>query len=428
MRFSISLTNRSRRLRSSLLPALLVATVAAGTPLTPGAARAQAGADLEGLPVVSITVDGLVRVDEDVVLRRLELRIGGPWRTDLARRDERAVSALAVFWAVRVQGEPATAGDGSAGVAVHVALEERFAWFAVPQFDWTEEEGWSWGASAGHLNVGGRGHRLFLTAMAGGRRAAVLRSKNRLYDFKETGERVTGQWSRWFGDIGRFAAGFRYQRVGSDRPGVTLSSATEDRLHLAWAYLGLATGDPWAHPRLGLVAGLTAEGYGGPLGGDLEGATVTASVSLHHPLARDLVWASMGRVITTGGDVPFWRLLSLGGAYTVRGYALGEYLVQRRWDASSELQWYAVPMRVHDLGGLGEQILGMSLSVLLDAGIGYDVRRAPGAGPPDKESPLLLSWGVGATFHNAMFGNLRLEVAWPDRGKPAFVFRIGSKL
>jgi hypothetical protein len=32
------------------------------------------------------------------------------------------------------------------------------------------------------------------------------------------------------------------------------------------------------------------------------------------------------------------------------------------------------------------------------------------------------------TFHNAMFGNLRLEVAWPDRGPYQVIFRIGSKL
>lgn len=421
-------------------------------PATPAAARQegpQTASRLEGLPVASITIEGLTNLDEDVVRRRLDLRVGEPFHAVTARRDERAVSALALFWSVRIQAEGVPAGAQPRSVAVRVVAEERFGWLALPQFYWTEQEGWSYGAVAGHMNVAGRGHRFFLTAYTGGRRllslslsnpwngirhesfhigGAVVRARNLLYGFKERGERLTAEAGRWFGRSGRGRIGFRYQRVRSDRPNITRSAPFEDRLHMVWAMLGVDTTDPWAYPRLGWVASLTMEGNGGILGGDLNGSAIGALATVHAPIGPSLVLAARGVAEARYGDLPFWRLLTVGGPNTIRGYPLGYYLVRRRWDVATELQWYALPMRAYSLGALGEQLLGISFSIFVDLGAGGGVARGPAPGPWQEQTPLLTSWGAGASFHNAALGVIRLEIAWPDRGRRRITLRLGRKL
>jgi hypothetical protein len=85
-------------------------------------------------------------------------------------------------------------------------------------------------------------------------------------------------------------------------------------------------------------------------------------------------------------------------------------------------------MRIHDLGALGEQILGISFSLFTDLGAGSRVVLGPGAGPLAADTPTLRALGLGTTFHNAMLGTLRLEIAWPDHGPRQIIFRLGHKL
>lgn len=444
-----SLFSRSHAGVKRLLPLVAACGVTLGGSVIAYGQEPDRASVLEGLPIASIAVEGLVHLDEDVILRRLDLRVGAPYRSDVARRDERAVSALAIFWLVRITPLPLPDESTPTAVAVVVEARERFAWFLMPQVSWTPEEEWSYGLAGGHLSVGGRGHRLYITALTGGARylsvslsnpwngpnhqsfaigGAVVRISNQLYDFHEAGERITGELGRWFGAGGRGRIGVRYQRVEADQPGITLSSPAEDRLHAIWGSLGWDGTDPWAYPRLGRIATLRVEGFGGFLGGDLSGSTLTAGFTTHETVGGDWVLALLGLAEARYGDVPFWRLLPIGGPNSVRGYPLGHYLARRRWEAAAELQWYAVPMRSHDLGSLGEQILGISLSVFADLGAGFDVARGPGVGPWSTDTPVLRTLGVGATFHNAAFGNLRLEAAWADDGGRRLIFRLGNKL
>ncbi len=103
---------------------------------------------LEGLPVRTVTIHGLRSMDEEVVLRRLELRPGSPWLSERARRDERAVTGLMIFWSARISAEGFPEGADPAAVDVHLHLEERIGWFVVPQLYWTPEESWFYGLAA----------------------------------------------------------------------------------------------------------------------------------------------------------------------------------------------------------------------------------------------------------------------------------------
>lgn len=406
---------------------------------------------LEGLPIQSITIHGLENLEEDVVRRRLELTVGAPFSHETARRDERAITGLMLFWSVRIVAVGAPAGYEPRAVEVHVNLEERFALFAAPQMDWSPEEGWSCGAFGGHLNLARRGHRFYISGMAGGAghleavihnpwngphhesfaiRGTAVRIRNRLYNSKESGERLSLELGRWFGRTGRGKIGLLYRAVEGKTPSwyaPAPETPFRHRMHLLRLTLGHDTTDPWGHPRLGLSTVIRLEQYGGPLGGDFKGGAVRARAIRRQLIVGDLVLASLFTLDTEWGDIPFWRLLTVGGPNSIRGYPLGEYLVDRRWEITGELQWYVVPMQIVPMGVLGDQIMGISLSLFTDGGAGGGVRRSSQPEPRDDRTPTLVSWGAGCYFHNALFGTLRVELAWPERGHRRFIFGLGTK-
>jgi hemolysin activation/secretion protein len=144
-------------------------------------------------------------------------------------------------------------------------------------------------------------------------------------------------------------------------------------------------------------------------------------------LSGKWVVAGLAVMNSSWGEVPFWRLFTLGGANSLRGYPLGHYLVTRRWELSGELQWYAIPMHIVELGSLGDQILGLSLSLFVDAGAGTGTRRGPVPGPWPDGTPTLMSGGLGCYLHNALLGTIRIEFAWPEYGPRQFIIGLGTK-
>jgi outer membrane protein assembly factor BamA len=423
--------------------------------LPPAFARAQpdstgtAASRLEGLPVTQLVVIGLYHLDEKVVLRRLSLQVGQPWWARTARRDEYAVAALALFWSVHILPEPDPAEGTPRGVTVRVLVQERFPWFVLPQVDWRPEEGWSGGLTGGHLNIARRGHRFFSTLMTGGTRylslslsnpwngphhehfrvgGALLKATNHLFGFEERGERFNGEWGRWLGRAGRLAFGFGYQRVRSDVPGVTAGDDAEDRLHFASLSLGFDTADPWAWPRLGTSGGFYLEHSGGPFGGEIDDRTLTVRLDTHQRLSERWIFAALASLDRRNGDPAFWRLLSLGGPFSIRGYPLGYYLVTERRELSAELQWELAPMAAHLLPGMGEPIAGIFLAFFMDAGRGYDLHRAPVGADLSGPTPWLLSGGLSLVFDSADLGRFAIEYARPRGERARWLFRLGTRL
>ncbi len=399
---------------------------------------------LEGLPVLRVTITGLEHLDEEVLLRRLTLRIGQPWHARTARRDEYAVAALALFWSVRIRPEAE-----SSGVAVRVIVLERFPWFVLPQVTWSPEEGWSGGAAGGHLNVARRGHRLYTTLLTGGTRyaslslsnpwngahherfhvgGALLHTRNRLFGFEERGERFNGEWGRWLGQAGRLSMGLGYQRVRSDEPGITAGEDADDRMHHAWLTLGFNTADPWAWPHLGTSGSAYLERSGGGLGGEIEDHTLALRLDTHLRLSERWVLAALVSLDRRRGVDAFWRLLTLGGPFSVRGYPLGHYLVTERREAAVELQWYLSPMQAHPIPGLGEPIAGLTLGFFADVGRGYGISRAPVGATLAGPTPLLFSGGLSLVFDSADLGRFAIEYARPQGERARWLLRLGTRL
>lgn len=406
---------------------------------------------LDGLPVRTISVHGLQRMDEDVVLRRMELKAGSRYMAEKARRDERAITGLMIFWSVRIEATGVPERGPARGVDIKVHLEERFAWFAFPRLEWKQEEGWSYGAAAGHFNIAHRGHWFYLSGLLGGARylsasisnswngshhesfhigGAMVQIQNQLYDFRENGERISLRFGRWFGSQGRGGVELLYRRIEGKLPewkGPVAGTPFQDRIVMFSATLGLDTSDPWAYPRIGRISSLSLEQCFSTSGRDLNSGAARGWASRHFRLRKDLVLVSYGLIETLWGDVPFWRLLTLGGQNSLRGYEIGTYLVNRRWEATGELQWHVMPPLILNLGALGDQITGVTLTVFAEAGAGNGVQRGPGTGPWENRSPLLASWGTGVNFYNALFGTLRCELAWPDEGPCRLGFALGTK-
>ncbi len=437
-----------RRLRPAGLFALLLLSGGGG----PVRAQAIPRPELEGLPVRRIEIVGLESMDEAVVRRRLALHTGGPWHAVTARRDEQAVTGLMIFWSVRIIPLPRPDDAAPREVDVEVRLEERFGWFVLPQIQYEEETGWSFGAAVGHFNLLRRGHWLYISALGGGSRylstsfsnswngprhesfrigGAAVSIGNRLYGFRETGERFNLELGRWAGRTGRVAGGLDYRRVEGVYPGWTGAAAGTpfaETMHAVWGRVGLDTTDPWTWPRPGHTTSFLLEGYGGFLGGDLSGSLLTARTLHRVILAPRLLAAGYGLVQVTSGDRPFWRLLPLGGMNSLRGYELGTWLVERRWEMSAQIEWHLVPVRTFDLGAMGDQIVGITTTLFLDAGRGQGIRRAPDPGSGSGTTPTLYSFGGGLLFYNALLGTMRLELAWPgDGGSPVLAFGLEAK-
>jgi outer membrane protein assembly factor BamA len=389
-------------------------------------------------------------MDEEVVLRRLELRPGSRWSAERARRDERAVTGLMIFWSVRITASRFPQEGEPDAVDVHLYLEERIGWFILPQLYWTPEESWSYGVAAGHFNVARRGHSFYLSAVTGGARylSASLRNswngphhesfsiggsvvdiRNRLLNFDERGERFHYRLGRWFGRHGRAEAAIQYRHVSGLGPAWLppglAGTSFEDRMVALRLTLGTDTSDPWAVPRRGRWSSITLEQCADFLGGTFSGGRVRGMAVRSLGLGPRTTLAAYSLVISQWGEIPFWRTITLGGMNSVRGFGLGNWLVDHRWEFSGEFRWYFLPMRILDLGPLGDQIVGASFTLFTDAGIGHGIRRGPG--PADGRTPFLLSGGAGLYLLNALFGTLRLEVAWPEGSGPRWGLGLGTK-
>jgi len=406
----------------------------------------------DGLVIERVVIEGLTRMDEDVVRRRLELDVGREWQTETARRDERAVTGLMIFWSVRISPRPLPSEHDPRSVEVVVRLEERFGWFVVPQVQYEEETGWSYGGALGHFNLLRRGHWLYASVLGGGSRylslsfrnawngphhesfrvgGAAVSIGNHLYDFRETGERFNLELGRWLGRTGRLAGGIDYRRVEGLMPAwvpVVAGTPFTTTRHRVWLRFGFDTTDPWTWLSPGVASTLVLETSGGILGGQVQGSMVTLSGRRRIALSSRLLVASYALLQTQAGDRPFWQLLPLGGMNSLRGYPLGAWLVEQRWEAGLQLEALLLPVRPIDLGPFGDQIVGVAATLFLDAGAGTGARRGPGSHPWPRRTPTLYSRGGGLQFYNALLGTLRFEIGWPDDGgEPIVGFAVGTR-
>ena len=124
---------------------------------SPDHTRARAHFDVtEGDKVIvtHIVVRGNTRTDLDVIMKRIALREGEPYRTSDVRKTQERIATLNVFSSVTVGFDDPFVPDAHKVVIVTVA--EKEPQYVSPSAGFSTGEGFRGGLEYGHLNLGGR--------------------------------------------------------------------------------------------------------------------------------------------------------------------------------------------------------------------------------------------------------------------------------
>jgi outer membrane protein assembly factor BamA len=399
----------------------------------------------QGRTVSAIELEGNNVTREGVIRREIHTRVGEP--LDLATLDEDVVRLenIAVFSDIRVEAEDA----GQDGVRLRFVLKESPSWLPLVAFTYTEENGFSVGPGLSALNLFGQGIKLSGRAYFGGTTqywanfnwpwmwghnhnslallAARRERADELRGFQETSDELTPKLGRYLGDHGRAALSLSWFRMRSDVPGITLSEANEDTLHRVGLSLGWDTRDSWRDPRHGWQNEIELWRTGGALGGDGDFWSMNLDLRRWVPTApkqklllAGLVSLQSGRY---GEDVPVYLDYRLGGANSVRGYAVdtGKDLYgKNQLLATAEYSFTLLPLRRWDITFLSFSI-GAELTLFGDVGVVWN-------------EPEQLGWrrtraGLGAGLRLLVPGSemTRLDIGWSPSGGFQFHFGPWSK-
>ncbi|WP_437601091.1 POTRA domain-containing protein [Sorangium sp. So ce590] len=103
--------------------------------------------------VTGIVVKGAVRTDEQLILRRVLLREGAPFRQSQARLSEERIATLGPFSSVSISLEDPDVPQKNKRVIIHVV--EQLPQYLNPQIGFSTGEGARFAFEYGHRNIGG---------------------------------------------------------------------------------------------------------------------------------------------------------------------------------------------------------------------------------------------------------------------------------
>ena len=416
--------------------ALLLCAAAAGIPaggaeppadgivVAPAAADSLFPADLEGRPVLEVAVTGTRHTRPGVVKHRLATRAGRPLRLADLRSDRLMLLASGAFTSVAVSVEPRPGG-----VVVVYALVESSLYSLGPAVNITAEDGLSLGGTLTTPNAEGLLIRGYVGILFGGLqqthidvRAPRVRGRygrfevvyynrqrrNSLVDFFEVANEVFVTAAP---QVSRHAhAGLRlgYQSMRADRDGATLGGGNVDEVFTLGALAVLDTRDNELLTRRGGRYELLAERTG--LLGDTEFWRLTADLRQWLPLGRRFGFSLWGLGTWTAGDlgeeVAPWQLLHVGGASTVRGWAVGSRSGIHQAIATAAARWTFVPPAPVRVPILGRRELALQTVLFADAGTAW-------SGPADARlDRVIVGPGVGLHVVDTGLGRLRLDLGF----------------
>ena len=425
-------------------PVLSRPLFALGLWLLPASLLAQADpavfAPFEGRPVVAIDLAGNTVTRERIIVRELATRVGEPLRLAQIEADLNRLENLGLFAETRVAPE----ADGE-GVRLKFAFKEMPAILPFPSFIYTEENGFSYGAAVSALNLTGRGISLSARAYFGGttQRWAKLsypwitgnhvsldffggrrERADTLNGFQEDSWEFTPGVGTWWGRHGRLRAAPSLFTMKSDVDGKTLDPDNEDRFKRLSVSAGYDNRDSWRQPRKGWKNELELIRTWG------QSSFWTMNLDLRryqpigkgqHLLLSSLLTLQSG---TVGLDVPGYFTYYLGGANSIRGYALeelGPWLNgKNQLLTTAEYNFKLLPLARRDVFKWSYSV-GLELALFADAGTAWS------EGPD-------FGWkrfrgGLGAGLRLLVPGTeqVRFDLGWSPQGGFLFHFASGTK-
>jgi len=409
--------------------------------LLPALGAAQSGpidlTPFEGRQVTAIRIEGNEVTREHVIRRELATRAGGSFHSAVLEADLQRLENLGIFAETKVGAE----ADGE-GVRLTLTFREAPALLLLPSFLYTEENGFSWGVALSAPNLTGRSISLSARAYFGGtgQRWAKLSHPwikgnhvsidfyggererfDTMNDFNEDNFEFTPGIGTWVGRTGRLRGFVSLFEVQSDVDGKTLDPDNEDRFFRIGLSAGYDTRDSWRDPRTGWkneVEMIRSGGSGSFWTMNLDLRRYLPTLNRQHLMLSNLLTLQSGIV---GEDVPGYLTYYLGGANTIRGYALedlGPSLNgKNQLLTTAEYNFKLVELARRDFFKWSFS-LGLELAVFADAGIAWSESHDFG-------------WkryraGLGAGLRLLVPGSeqVRLDFGWSPEG--GFLFHFGS--
>ncbi len=295
-----------------------------------------------GHRIHTLGLHGLVHTREEVVRRELAHIESGLFSLEVAEAEKLRLEDLDIFSSVEIHCQD------SAGV---VMLEYRFREMPpyIPFISMlkTDQDGWSAGPALASLNFLGRDMRIELHSRFGGTTeflvslsspwigvfpveydifASRVNSFNPLDEFREESWRLGWEFLYRFSPAWGFLLGGEAFYIESDLPEVLLNPSGDFVPRLG-AGLVWDTRDRRLHAERGLYREIRVTQSGGFLGGPADFQEILADMRVYHPLSSRVKLHVAGlyqyRLGELGRDLGLYDDFHVGGANTLRGYAVG---------------------------------------------------------------------------------------------------------
>lgn len=400
---------------------------------------------LEGEPIQEVNVTGYSVTQDFVIARELTIERGDTLDLTYLRQNIQRLDNLDIFSSISTE-----ITQGTNGVAINLNVREIPFMLPYLTYDYTEQDGWSFGPSVKAANLLGRDIYLNGFAIFGGKNMFLFNvvnpwitgnhvsldltvSKterdNELDRFQETSYEVWPWLGTFIGERGRARAGFGFFRMESDTTGHTLSpDQSDDMLQLGLA-LGYDSRDAWSNPHRGWWTELEFTQTGGFLGGDADFLTATFDVQRYQPVLWGQTLA-IGKLLMlqtgeVGTDIPQYLDYHLGGSNSIRGYnvkTLGQTLYgKNQFISTVELRFTLMPSRELSLFGLSGDV-GVAGAFFTDTGIAWN---EPEEFARDRAKT---GFGVGIRLLIPYVEMTRFDVGINTDGEVEFHFAAWSKM
>lgn len=439
-------------LLATAAPGALVAQVTTDLPtIVRGSVVDRASADtalvgLAGRRIDSISFAGLRVTKLRVVTREIHAAVGQPLQPAQIGEDLARLENLGIFAESRVDVETDSAG----GVSLVYSFREMPTWFPVASYAYTEENGVAVGVGLSSVNFTGRDLAVSARAFFGGVSqqwtrfswpwiagdhvsldfyGARLVRDDLLRGFEETSFEFTPEVGVAIGEHAFVRGKFSLFQMRSDVTGITLGADNKDEVRRLGGSIVWDTRDSWTNPRRGIRHEVELWRNGGILGGD--GDWLSANVDLRHwiPVQRrskillsGLLSLQQGAL---GTDIPSYMDYNLGGANSIRGYAvtdLGpEFSGKNQMIGTVEYAVGVVPPRRVDVGPLSLR-LGVELALFADGSIAWS--------EPKEFRLARARAGIGSGLRLLVPGTemSRFDFGWSPTGGLQFHFGAGTKM
>jgi outer membrane protein assembly factor BamA len=387
-----------------------------------GAARGAPPAEADSAhwrdrPIVRVALDGLGRTRPFVLLRELSCREGDRLDWERLERDRLRLLDLDLFARVVLRAERDSASDRP---VLGVEVRERPTRYLLPNLEYDEEDGFTYGLFGAELNFAGRawrggfssgwGGRRYVSVAAGapwvaGRRLAAglacarSRQTNRGEEQQEDRVSASAALAPTRGPRWSFPCELGVETVRTDPEGPD-SLRPSGRDDHRWLGAGFRhdSRDSRVRALRGSVVGLRAVGHGGILGGSTSLQRYELDLLRTVPTGGGSALTVAGRGSWSRGGVPRFLRLGLGGASNLRGHDISEYRGENRWFGWVEERFPLMAQREFRLAGDRETLdLTIEGDLFADVGSVWD-------GDALQRGVARMRWGAGA--------GLRFLVPW----------------